>query len=66
MKLTKKKIPTFTMKVYSSHLEAVMSVLEWTDEETPDLLLAPDHPVIIQQGEGNFWALLPLGDVETQ
>ena len=63
----KKAAVSFDVEVYSSHIEAIFNVLEWTDEkkrpkifmwrgEEPDFI----HPAIIRQDENNMWALLPL------
>lgn len=55
-----KKKQTFSTKVYSAHLFAVLNILEWGDDYTPTVYLAPSLPAIIQLDKENFWALLPL------
>lgn len=52
----------FSVKTYSQHFFAVIGVLEWEDGFTPQINLAPDHPIVISLDGDNFWALLPLAE----
>lgn len=52
----------FSIKVYASHLREVLSVLSWEDKEKPELMFAPNHPLLLKQNDDAFWALLPLSE----
>lgn len=62
----KASMGSFSVKIYSEHFNAVVSVLEWTKEETPTILMAPEHPLIFKQNKENIWALLPIGNTEEE
>lgn len=51
----------FTIPVFGSHLAAVMSVLDWSTENLPKLLVKEGRPVIIQQNK-DIWCLTVVGD----
>ena len=58
----KASFESFSMGIYSDHFSSVISVLEWSKEESPTILMAPEHPLIFMQNEENIWALLPVGE----
>lgn len=55
-------VPAFSITVYSQHLDQIFGVLEW-GKDSPLVLMAPEHPLIIAQDENNIWACLPLASV---
>lgn len=52
----------FDITVYGNPVSQIFSVLEWSEKESPTLLMAPDHPLVVIQDDNNIWACLPLTD----
>lgn len=50
-----------TVNVFAQHLAAIMSALEWSETETPQLLFTSEEskPLVIQQNADCMWALVP-------
>jgi hypothetical protein len=59
---SKKNNQDFSIKVYAHHLAAILGVLVWEEDELPELMLAPKHPLLLKQSDDAFWALLPLSE----
>lgn len=53
---------SFSVTVYGQHISQIFSALEWSENEKPRLLMAPDHPLIVLQNDTNLWACLPLNE----
>lgn len=52
-----------SVTVIADHVDKIFGVLEWSKEK-PMLLMAPEHPLLIVQDDGNIWACLPLNESE--
>ena len=56
----------FSVTVYGNHVDQIFSILEWSEQEKPMILMAPNHPLLIVQNDSNIWACLPLTEGTTE
>ncbi len=55
-------VSSFSVSVFSQHLDQILGTLEWSEIEHPWILMAPEHPLLVLLNNDNIWALLPLAE----
>lgn len=57
----------FSVIVYGNHINQIFKNLEFPEKVKPQILMGPDHALVVLQDDSNMWACLPLGEnAETQ
>jgi len=57
----------FSVIVYGNHINQIFNTLEFPEKVKPQILMGPEHALVVLQNDSNMWACLPLGEnAETQ